>query len=146
MCRWLMLAFLLALATSTARAEPIEPGDVYVIDGDTINVFHVQPNVRLVGFNAPESSNAACEAERQLGVRAAQRLFELVRAGHLDFEYVECSCPAATLGTRFCNYGRDCGTLRSNGRDVGAILIEEGLAVPFVCGATSCPKTPRPWC
>jgi hypothetical protein len=25
-------------------------------------------------------------------------------------------------------------------------LIEEGLAVPFVCGATHCPKTPRPWC
>jgi endonuclease YncB( thermonuclease family) len=141
-----MLALLLALATSTARAEPIEPGDVYVIDGDTINVFHVQPNVRLVGFNAPESSNAACEAERQLGVRAAQRLLELVRAGHLDFEYVECSCPAGKQGTRFCNYGRDCGTLKSNGRDVGAILIEEGLAVPFKCGATSCPKTPRPWC
>jgi hypothetical protein len=27
---------------------------VYVIDGDTINVFHVQPNVRLAGFNAPD--------------------------------------------------------------------------------------------
>jgi hypothetical protein len=25
-------------------------------------------------------------------------------------------------------------------------LIEEGLAVPFVCGATRCPRTPRPWC
>jgi len=145
-CRWLMLALLLALATSTARAEPIELGDVYVIDGDTINVFHVQPNVRLVGFNAPESSNALCEAERQLGIRARQRLLELVRAGHLDFEYVECSCPAGKQGTRFCNYGRDCGTLKSNGRDVGAILIQEGLAVPFKCGATSCPKTPRPWC
>ena len=47
MCRWLMLTLLLALATSTARAEPIEPGDVYVIDGDTIEVNHVQPNDRL---------------------------------------------------------------------------------------------------
>jgi endonuclease YncB( thermonuclease family) len=65
MCRrwW---AIFLTLATA-AVAEPIEPGDVYVIDGDIINVFHVQPNVRLVGFNAPESSNALCEAERQLG-------------------------------------------------------------------------------
>ena len=25
-------------------------------------------------------------------------------------------------------------------------LIEEGLAVPFVCNATHCPRTPRPWC
>jgi hypothetical protein len=76
-----ILSALLALAMSSARGEPIEPGDVYVVDGDTINVFHVHPNVRLVGFNAPESSNAACEAEHQLGVRAAQRLRELVHAG-----------------------------------------------------------------
>ena len=25
-------------------------------------------------------------------------------------------------------------------------LIGEGLAVPFKCGTTSCPPTPRPWC
>jgi hypothetical protein len=25
-------------------------------------------------------------------------------------------------------------------------LIAEGLAVPFQCGETRCPKTPRPWC
>jgi endonuclease YncB( thermonuclease family) len=143
--RKLLFALLLTLATP-AVAEPIDPEDVTVIDGDTINVFHVQPNVRLVGFNAPESSNALCEAERRLGVRATQRLLDLVRGGHLDFVYVRCSCPASTQGTRFCNYGRDCGTLKSNGRDVGAILIEEKLAVPFICGATSCPKTPRPWC
>src|SRR6516162_9670320 len=147
MRRWLMLMLALPLALATpAVAEPIDPEDVTVIDGDTINVFHVQPNVRLVGFNAPESSNALCEAERQLGIRATQRLLDLVRAGHLDFEYVECSCPAGKQGTRFCNYGRDCGMLKSNGRDVGAILIQEGLAVPFVCGPTRCPRTPRPWC
>jgi len=144
MCRWRWAIFL-TLATP-AVAEPIDPADVTVIDGDTIAVYHMQPNVRLVGFNAPESSNAACEAERQLGVRATQRLHELVRAGHLYFEYVECSSPAEKQDTRSCNYGRDCGTLKSNGRDVGAILIAEGLAVPFKCGATSCPKTPRPWC
>jgi len=147
MRRWLMLMLALPLALATpAVAEPIDPEDVTVIDGDTINVFHVQPNVRLVGFNAPESSNALCEAERQLGIRATQRLLDLVRACHLDFVYVRCSCPESTQNTRFCNYGRDCGTLKSNGRDVGAILIEEKLAVPFICGATSCPKTPRPWC
>ena len=136
---------LLAVSTIEPRAEPIEPADITVVDGDTINVFHVQPNVRLVGFNAPETSNV-CEAERQLGFRATQRLSELIQAGHLDFVYIQCSCPANTLNTRFCNYGRDCGTLKSNGRDIGAILIAEGLAVTFVCGATSCPKTPRPWC
>src|SRR5260370_24174554 len=84
-----------------------------------------------------------CEAERELGAKATRRLRDLVRAGNLDFEYVACSCSAGTQGTPACNYGRDCGTLKSSGRDVGAILMEDGLAVPFVCGATRCPKTPR---
>src|SRR5262247_1763897 len=104
------------------------------------------PNVRLVGFNTPETRNAACTAEAELGARATQRLRELVRTGHLEFVYVQCSCPAGTEGTSACNWGRACGTLRSSGKDVGTILIKEGLAVPFICGATGCPKTPRPWC
>src|SRR5262249_40793181 len=93
-----------------------------------------------------EPFRAVCEAEAELGAKATRRLRDLVRADHLDFEYVRCSCPEGTQGTPICNYGRECGTLRFNGRDVGAILIEEGLAVPFSCGATRCPKTPRPWC
>ena len=139
------LLFLLFVSTS-AVAEPIDAIDVRVIDGDTIRVYHQQPNVRLVGFNAPETRRAECEAEAELGAKATRRLRDLIRDGHLEFQYVKCSCPSKTEGTFACNYGRDCGTLRSKGRDVGAILIEEGLAVPFVCGATHCPKTPRPWC
>jgi hypothetical protein len=69
-----------------------------------------------------------------------------VRGGDLDFTFVACSCPTGTQGTLLCNYGRACGVLRAGGRDVGEILIAEGLAVPFVCGATRCPPTPRPWC
>lgn len=127
-------------------AAPITPDDVRVIDGDTIRVYHKQPNVRLVGFNAPETRRAACDAERELGDRATRRVRDLVREGLLDFEFVACSCPPGTEGTPACNYGRRCGTLKADGRDVGAILIAEGLAVPFQCGATRCPKTPRPWC
>jgi endonuclease YncB( thermonuclease family) len=141
------LALVLFIALSRpVSAEPIDSADTRVIDGDTIRVYHKQPNVRLVGFNAPETRRAACQAERELGAKATRRLRDLVRAGNLDFVYVACSCPHGTEGTFACNYGRDCGTLKSNDRDVGAILVEEGLAVPFVCGVTRCPKTPRPWC
>ena len=129
-----------------ASAEPIDSTEIRVIDGDIIRVHHKQPNVRLVGFNAPETRRAACEAERELGAKATRRLRDIVGAGNLDFVYVACSCPPGTQGTQACNYGRDCGTLKSEGRDVGAILMEEGLAVLFACGATRCPKTPRPWC
>ena len=143
------VALVLALtcgAAHPAGADPIEPGNVRVIDGDTIRVFNRQPNVRLVGFNAPETRRAQCDAERELGDRATRRLRDLVRAGDLDYVTVACSCRAGTEGTMACNYGRACGTLKAGGRDVGAILIDEGLAVPFVCGATRCPTTPKPWC
>jgi endonuclease YncB( thermonuclease family) len=145
--RALIIATALAIATgAAAQSVPINSVDVRVLDGDTITAFNKRPNIRLVGFNAPETDRAACPAERELGIRAKDRLLALVRAGNLTFEYIRCSCPAGTHGTPICNYGRDCGTLKSNGRDVGDILINEGLAVPFKCNATSCPKTPRPWC
>ena len=146
MTMFLLLLLLLPLLATPAIAEPIDPNDIRVIDGDTIRVYRQQPNVRLVGFNAPETRNAACDAEADLGAKATRRLRDLIRAGNLDFIYVKCSCPEGTEGTFACNYGRDCGTLKSNGRDVGAILIAEGLAVPFVCGPTHCPRTPKPWC
>lgn len=120
---------------------------VRVIDGDTISLDDGRPNIRLVGFNAPEaSSRARCDAERQKGEAAKQRLRELVSNGRSDFHQVACSCPLGTEGTDACNFGRRCGTLRVNGVDVGSTLINEGLAVRFVCGATSCPALPRPWC
>jgi hypothetical protein len=84
----IIAALLLALP---AAAEPIEPADVRVIDGDTIQVYGVDPNVRLVGFDTPEI-RAACAEERDLGRRATERLRALVRAGGLDFHYVRCSC------------------------------------------------------
>jgi endonuclease YncB( thermonuclease family) len=142
---FIVLACLIALSFRTLSA-PIEPRDVRVIDGDTIRVYQKQPNVRLVGFNAPETRRASCDAERELGAKATRRVRDLVRDGSLDFEFVACSCPPGTEGTPPCNYGRRCGTLKANGLDVGAILIAEGLAVPFQCGERRCPKTPRPWC
>lgn len=56
------------------------------------------------------------------------------------------SCKPGTEGTDKCNYGRSCGALKVDGKDVGQTLIAEGLAVPFVCGRNGCPPTPSPWC
>jgi len=89
---------------------------------------------------------ALCDAERHKGEAAERRLRELVSSGSPAFQQIACSCKSATEGTNACNFGRRCGTLQVNGVDVGATLISEGLAVRFVCGATSCPKLPRPWC
>lgn len=133
-------------APPVKRPQPsVSDGAIQVIDGDTIR--HQGVVVRLVGFNAPETGQrAACEQERRLGEQATRRLSELVRSGGLSFESIACSCPPGTEGTQKCNFGRRCGQLKVNGRDVRAILISERLAAPFHCGATSCPRLPRPWC
>ena len=49
----------------SASADPIQPHQVAVIDGDTIRIDQTKPDIRLVGFNAPETSGAKCPAERE---------------------------------------------------------------------------------
>ncbi|TCA08600.1 thermonuclease family protein [Rhizobium leguminosarum bv. viciae] len=117
-----------------------------ITDGDTVHVTGEGAGTRLVGFNTPEKFSPQCEYERQLGERASARLLELVAQGSARLTKVACACAPGTEGTGKCNHGRSCGVLKVDGRDVGQILIAEGLAVPFVCEGDRCPKTPRPWC
>jgi endonuclease YncB( thermonuclease family) len=135
-----------ALAVPTYSAHPISRSEFTVTDGDTIHIDGQSRGMRLVGLNAPETWQPQCREEKALGERAKARLRQLVSSANLEVQRVPCSCPPGTEGTDACNYGRSCGILRANGRDVGQVLIAEGLAVPFVCGATRCPRTPRPWC
>lgn len=134
---------LFLLATST-HASPITPGEIRVVDGDTVRVG---PDLyRLVGLNAPETgSHASCEAERALGATATRRLRQLVAGGGLDLERIACACRPGTEGAPRCNYGRLCGVLRVRGRDVAEILVREGLAEPYVCARSRCPKR-KDWC
>lgn len=132
--------------SATGDRVPLARSQFTVTDGDTIRLDGAAKGTRLVGFNAPESIEPRCPVEADLGRRAKARLTELVASAKLELEMIPCSCTAGTEGTDRCNYGRSCGSLFANGQDVGDVLISEGLAVPFVCGATSCPPTPRPWC
>jgi endonuclease YncB( thermonuclease family) len=81
----------------------------------------------------------------EIAGRATLRLRDLVNGGDLDLTLVRCSCAKGTEGTKRCNYGRACGVLTAKGKDVGATLIDEGLARLFVCGLDRCPKR-QPWC
>jgi micrococcal nuclease len=137
------IGLLVAFYSSIANASPIDRNNVEVLDGDTVRI--AGETFRLVGFDAPETYQARCPFEGELGNQATFRLRQLVARGDLDLERVACACRAGTDGTSHCNYGRSCGVLRVRGQDVGAMLIAEGLARPFVCGRTSCPSR-EPWC
>lgn len=64
-----------------------------------------------------------------MGALATWQLNQLVAGSTLDVTKVACARQPGTEGRSHCNFGRSCGTLRANGRDVGEIPIEEGLAV-----------------
>ncbi|HTN63653.1 MAG TPA: thermonuclease family protein [Devosia sp.] len=88
-----------------------------VVDGDTIWLDGV--NLRLQSYDTPEPYNDICggAAEVALAKRASDRLLQLLDGNSFAVE---------TAGTD--RYGRTLATLRIGGRDVGDILIEEGLA------------------
>lgn len=137
---WILLATL-----DLVRADPIDPAALRVVDGDTVAVGKV--HYRLVGFDTPELRGRAgrCDESRTLARAARNRLRALIAAGATDLTEVACSCRPGTEGTRDCNHGRRCGTLTVDGRDVGDILITEGLARPYAYDWRHPPK-PANWC
>ena len=141
--RKVLLLVLLAIFWSTA-ANALERVRIEVVDGDTVRVDGQL--TRLVGYDAPEvGERARCETEKRLGEAATRRLTDLIANSSVDFRLLTCSCRPNLIGTERCNRGRACGTLLVNGRDVGEILIREGLGKPFICRRYSCPNR-QPWC
>lgn len=92
---------------------------VWVIDGDTIKLG--SQSLRLLNIDAPEVSRPDCEAERALGDKATARLRDLLASGALTI---------APNG-RLDKFGRPLVRLAVDGRDVGDLLIAEGLAKPW---------------
>lgn len=158
---WLLTGCLVAIAFAAvytrndlANALKPKPGapvalashQVQVVDGDTIRINGQEGDIDLVGFDAPETSRARCDVEREHGYTAMRRLRSIVDTAELQLQTVPCSCAPSAEGGEACNQGRSCGILRANGWDVGERLIAEGLAVRYKCTGTSCPQVQRPWC
>ena len=98
-------------------------GAYEVIDGDTIRAPY-GVKYGLLSFGAPETFQAQCDAELALGRRAAERLKELLAPG--EVRIIESG--------KIDRYGRTLAHLTVNGRDVGGVLISEGLARRYNSG------------
>ena len=137
------IALLLMALGSCAAAEPLAVKDITVVDGDTIDA-HGQ-RYRMVGYDTPEVRTPRRKVgpdERSVAIIAKERFTELLSSGPLDLTEVRCSCSAKALQDGTCNHGRKCAILSLNGKNIGDMLIAEGLAVPYVCSATRCPRMP----
>lgn len=102
----------------------VSAGRIHVVDGDTIRIGNT--TYRLVGFDTPETWRPQCGYEEALGNEATDRLQDLLDAS-LRTELV-------VLPGRD-RYDRSLARLLIDGRDVGGILISEGLARPYERGA-----------
>lgn len=103
----------------------------YVYDGDTVELIcgGTRRSARLVGFDTPETKSPRCAAEAALGARATRRLRALLQSGEV-----------AIYRQGYDKYGRDLAVVTVAGRDVGDILVAEGLAHAYHGG------TRAGWC
>ena len=102
--KWMASSFLSSRSQTVTQPMPqgrtLRSSDVRVVDGDTINIRGQASNVRLVGFDTPETRRPSCDNELAEGQRATARLNDLVRnARSIEFRRVACSCRLGTEGT-----------------------------------------------
>ncbi|MGI3187422.1 thermonuclease family protein [Nioella aestuarii] len=125
--------FILALACGPANAIGMcgsGPRINCIVDGDTF--WLNGEKFRAVGYDTPETTTNLCggNAERQLGQQASRRLMQLFNETQITL-----------LRQGEDRYGRTLAVVRSDGVNVGDILIGEGLArswpdgCEFWCGA-----------
>lgn len=101
-------------------------------DGDTVTFG--DEIVRIANIDAPELHRAKCDAERRLAIVARNRLAALLGAGKIEIHRGD---PAD--GRLKDRHGRTLATITIDGRDVGEIMIAEGLARPWE-------GKRKPWC
>lgn len=141
------LVFLLLAGCATPPPPPTKVMDLPVVeyvackDGDTctfrlpsaLPLLGRVVTVRLAGIQAPETSRPACEAERVAGEAAAKVLRMRL-------------AQARTVALRDAHGGtfwpRIVARVEADGVDVGALLVDRGLAVAWDGRG----KKPRAWC
>ena len=92
--------------------------DTCVVDGVPFWLEGVK--IRLADIDTPEISSPGCDAEYALGIRARDRLAELLNGGSFELRRV---------GSRDADqYGRKLRVVVRRGQSLGDRLVAEGLA------------------
>lgn len=102
------------------------------LDGDTVILD--RHHIRIANIDAPEIHQYKCDAELRLGLIAKKRMAELLEGGPI---VVHEGDPAS--GRLVDRYGRMLATIEVDGKDVGEMMIAEGLARRWT-------GKRRPWC
>lgn len=130
-----VLLLITAGCTAPAEADPVTatfeicrsgPRVNCVVDGDTAWIDGQK--VRLEGVDTPEIFSPECPAEKALGMKARDRLLELLNQGPFELE-----------GEGEDRYDRQLRTVVRDGESLGDQLVDEGLARQWT-------GRREPWC
>jgi endonuclease YncB( thermonuclease family) len=100
-----------------------------VVDGDTIWQNGVK--MRLLEIDTPETFEAQCDREKQLGEKAKLRLQALMSKGY--------RLEDSGTKDRTSDHRSLVNVILPDGRDAGKVLVREGLAQPW-------PNKGNRWC
>ena len=127
-----VVAVYAASATDTEAASFVfchnNGGTNCVVDGDTI--WYRGTKIRIADIDTPETHQPKCPAEAKLGAAATRRMLQLVNAGPFTLQ---------SINRDVDRYGRKLRILTRDGKSLGDILVEEGLARYYKGGR-------RSWC
>lgn len=123
-----MLIALACMLASPALAQPHR-----VIDGDTIELNG--ETIRLLDIDTPETFKPRCARERGIGLAAKARLVGLLARGNITLD----------RGGRD-RYKRTLAKVYVDGKDVGAVLLAEGHALPYRPGRDAKAWRQAQWC
>ena len=106
-----------------------EPAEIRVWDGDSLRLGmrRQSETARILNIDAPEIEGR-CTYESGLALQSKRRLAELLQGRRVE---------VLRQGTD--RYGRTLAAIRVDGRDVGDILVSEGLARTWA-------GRREPWC
>ena len=126
-------AFCWLLCSPPASAETFDGRRAVIIDGDTLALGSEW--IRLLNIDAPESFRSRCERELVMGLKAKERLAALARSGPLEVKR-----------HGYDRYRRTLARVYGGGQDLGQVLVQEGLALPWRDGPEARADRLRHWC
>ena len=145
-CGGTLLAVAAMIATGPLAVKAQEEGrdvataiksGVLLVDGDTIKVNGER--IRIIEIDAPETWKPRCENELVLGLKAKQRLRELL-------DGVDDAHPLTVVPEGYDYWHRTLAYVYVGEVNVGQQLLDEGHALPYVAGPQAKAKRLATWC
>lgn len=134
-----LLALILCASAAAAQARTIDGHRTAIIDAGTIGLG--SERVRILNIDPPNISKPQCARELATGLKAKERLSQLLQTPMVEIYRRGRDSDGRTLARVAVPSG---GVFYTG--DVGEILVAEGLALPWRPGPGALEERRRHWC